>query len=311
MLPYSVEPQPRNRRPAGKPNPTSLTNSQIAELLALEADKHSHFLAKAFRKASRVAFTWPEEVTTLLSEGRSLTELPSIGPHLSKVIMGWIEKPPEIVPPPEIRRNFLTMAEARRLLSTKPTWSERYKGDLQMHTVWSDGSASVMEMAQGGIERGYEYIGITDHSKGLKIAGGIDEATLRKQAAEIEQVNQELASLGHKFRVLRSTEMNLNPRGEGDMDRAALSELDLVVGSFHSALRTKEDQTERYVAALPNPTVDILGPPRGRIYNYRLGLTADWPRVFATAAELEKAVEIDSYPDRQDLDVDLLALARR
>src|SRR5256885_17045319 len=94
------------------------------------------------------------------------------------------------------------------------------------------------------------------------------------------------------------------------MPAAALAALDVVLGCFHSALRKKEDQTERYVRALRNPTVHILGHPRGRIYNFRLGLTADWPRVFGVAAELDKAVEIDAYPDRQDLSLDLLRLAK-
>src|SRR2546429_8427728 len=94
------------------------------------------------------------------------------------------------------------------------------------------------------------------------------------------------------------------------MDERSLSHLDIVVGCFHSALRKKEDQTDRYLAALRNPTIQILGHPRGRIYNFRTGLTADWPRVFDLAAELDKAVEIDSYPDRQDLNVELLKLAR-
>ena len=111
---------------------------------------------------------------------------------------------------------------------------------------------------------------------------------------------------------MRSIELNLNPAGEGDMEPQALAELDIVIGCFHSALRRKEDQTERYLAALRNPTIQILGHPRGRIYNYRAGLSADWPRVFALAAELDKAVEIDAYPDRQDLSPDLLhAGARR
>ena len=110
--------------------------------------------------------------------------------------------------------------------------------------------------------------------------------------------------------VLRSIEMNLNPRGEGDMSPNSLRRLDLVLGSFHSALRTTEDQTERYLTALRNPHVHILGHPRGRIYNFRVGLKADWPRVFAEAARLDKAVEIDSYPDRQDLNVELLKIAR-
>jgi len=95
------------------------------------------------------------------------------------------------------------------------------------------------------------------------------------------------------------------------MDSQALATLDLVLGCFHSALRKKEDQTERYLAALRNPDVHILGHPRGRIYNYRLGLDADWQRVFAVAAELDKAVEIDGYPDRQDLSLDLLKLAKK
>ena len=94
------------------------------------------------------------------------------------------------------------------------------------------------------------------------------------------------------------------------MEPQALAELDIVIGCFHSALRRKEDQTERYLAALRNPTIQILGHPRGRIYNYRAGLSADWARVFTLAAELDKAVEIDAYPDRQDLSPDLLTLAR-
>jgi histidinol phosphatase-like PHP family hydrolase len=117
--------------------------------------------------------------------------------------------------------------------------------------------------------------------------------------------------LGGRLIVLRSVEMNLNPRGEGDMSPASLSSLDLVLGSFHSSLRIIEDRTERYLAALRNPHIQILGHPRGRIYNYRLGLKADWPRVFAEATILDKALEIDCYPDRQDLNVDLLKIARK
>src|SRR5437764_11506412 len=104
--------------------------------------------------------------------------------------------------------------------------------------------------------------------------------------------------------------MNLYPLGEGDIEPAALRSLDIVLGSFHSALGRKEDQTERFLAAIRNPNIQILGHPRGRIYNFRLGLRADWARVFAVAADLDKAVELDAYPDRQDLDVKLLKLAR-
>jgi histidinol phosphatase-like PHP family hydrolase len=176
-----------------------------------------------------------------------------------------------------------------------------------MHTAWSDGEGSVAEMAQAAQERGYEYIAITDHSKGLKIAGGINEEQIQHQGREIAELN----AARRGFQILRSVELNLNPAGEGDMESACLSELDVVLGCFHSALRKKEDQTERYLAALRNPDIHILGHPRGRIYNYRLGLSADWQRVFDLAAELDKAVEIDGYPDRQDLSVSLLQMARR
>src|SRR5947207_13380284 len=100
--------------------------------------------------------------------------------------------------------------------------------------------------------------------------------------------------------------MNLNRSGEGDMSAESLSALDLVLGSIHSSLRTVEDQTDRYVAALRNPHIQILGHPRGRIYTFPLGLSADWPRAFAVAARLDTALEVDCYLDRQDLNVKLL-----
>ena len=165
-------------------------------------------------------------------------------------------------------------------------------------------------MADAAANRSYEYIAITDHSKGLKIAGGIDERELKRQGMEIAKVNAAFSKSASHVTLLRSIEMNLNPRGEGDMSPDSLQTLDLVLGSFHSALRTTEDQTVRYLAALRNPDVHILGHPRGRIYNFRLGLKADWPRVFAEAARLDKALEIDCYPDRQDFNVELLKIAR-
>ena len=288
-----------------------LVNTEIAELLATEAETAKQPLQKALRRAARRAFLWPEEAAQLVRQGRSLEELSGVGPYLNKVIGHWIEKPPLIPEPPEIRKGFLSLPQARALLDGKPSWLKGLQGDLQMHTQWSDGSGSIGQMAEAAIARRYEYIAITDHSKGLKIAGGIDEEQLGQQAAEIASVNDALTSNGHALRVLRSIELNLNPAGSGDMDTRCLSKLDLVLGCFHSALRRKEDQTERYLAALRNPTIHILGHPRGRIFNYRLGLKADWPRVFDLAAELDKAVEIDAYPDRQDLSLDLVQLAKK
>ncbi|MDP9004774.1 MAG: hypothetical protein M3N12_08280 [Verrucomicrobiota bacterium] len=124
-------------------------------------------------------------------------------------------------------------------------------------------------------------------------------------------LNKRLAKRGTEFTVLRSVEMNLSPEGEGDMEPKAMAELDLVLGCFHSALRRTEDQTERYLAGLRNPIIQILGHQQTRMYNRREGLHCDWSRVFAEAARLDKAVEIDGDPSRQDLRVSLLKLARK
>ncbi|HTL16140.1 MAG TPA: PHP domain-containing protein [Patescibacteria group bacterium] len=286
-----------------------LDNGAISELLAREAENANETLRRAYKRAARAAFLWPAEARTLFEAGESLTTLAGIGPYLERQLKNWIESPPKDTEPPAIRRNFLTLSRARRILSRQPDWPTAYRGDLQMHSRWSDGSATIRQMAKAGQERGYEYIAITDHSQGLKIAGGISPDELCQQAREIQRMNEQFNKAG-SFRVLRSIELNLNPQGQGDMENECLDELDLVVGSFHSRLREKEDQTARYLAALANRHVTILGHPVGRIYNHRLGLPADWTRVCARAAQLDKALEIDSYPDRQDLSTELLKIAR-
>jgi putative hydrolase len=292
-----------------------LVNSDIAELLARAAETAKQPAQKALRRAARKSLLWPEEATEVVSTERSLTELPGVGPYLARVIRGWLISPPSLYAPAEIRQGFLTWTSAQEILQKKsfsPSAKEsRPKGDLQMHTVWSDGSGSTHEMAEAADSLGYEYIAITDHSQGLKIANGINEEQLERQAIEIANVNDSMQSAGRSIRVIHSIELNLNPAGEGDMNSQSLTRLDLVLGCFHSALRKKDDQTGRYMAALRNPDIQILGHPRGRIYNFRLGLAADWSRVFALAAELDKAVEIDSYPDRQDLSLDLIKLAKK
>jgi len=288
----------------------TMTNAQIAELLALESATADGNKLKALRRASRLAYAWPVEASELLRAGRSVTELPGVGRWIGGRIATWAEDPPEVPAPPSIRDGFTTFAEARAALASDPSWSRALKGDLQMHTVYSDGKETIEDMARSGMDLGYEYVAVTDHSKGLRIAGGIDEETLGGQIQEIDALNDSLESQGRRFRVLRSLEMNLKPDGTGDMDPESLGRLDLVLGSFHSSLRVKEDQTDRYLAALGNPDIHVLGHPRGRIYNFRVGLKADWALVFERAAQAGKAVEIDCYPDRQDLDVRLLRLAR-
>lgn len=287
----------------------ALSNVDLAEVLANLAQSESGIRQKALKRAARSAFLWPEEAADLLASNRSLTELHAVGPFIAGELKKAMENPPLARAQPDpLRRDFLSRAEARRILARDPTWAKRLRGDLHMHSTWSDGSGSIAEMAEAGRAANYEYIAITDHSKGLKIAGGIDEAQLLEQGKEIARLNEKGTA---DCTVLHSIELNLNPRGEGDMDADSLRRLGFVLASFHSSLRTKEDQTERYLAALRNPEVQILGHPRGRVYNFRLGLVADWPRVFAEATRLDKAVEIDCYPDRQDLNVDLLKLARK
>ena len=284
-----------------------ITNARLAELLAEQAEEESGILVRAYRRAARSALFWPEMAAVLVEKDEPLTMLKGIGPFLATRIREWIENGLTGRKPPPIRRDFLTLADLNLVLRKNASWCQRLRGDLQMHTRWSDGSGTIAQMKNAARERRYEYIAITDHSKGLKIAGGINEDALQKQTAEIRKINR------HESRnpvVLRSIELNLNPRGAGDMDPRSLRKLDLVLGSFHSSLRKSEDQTERYLAALRNPNIQILGHPQGRIYNFRVGLKADWPRVFAEATKLNKAVEIDCYPDRQDLSLRLLKIAR-
>ena len=194
-----------------------LTDAEIAELLALEAESSHPPAQRALRRASRRAFLWDEDAVALIRSRRPLTELSGVGPYIARLIRGWITNRPKTFPPPPIRSGFLTITEAGIALAAKNQWLSSIKGDLQMHSDWSDGSATIAEMAAAALDRNYEYIAITDHGKGLKIAGGIDEEQLARQGMEIESLNASNAAEGKRFRVLRSIELNLSPKGEGDM----------------------------------------------------------------------------------------------
>jgi DNA polymerase (family 10) len=128
----------------------------------------------------------------LINEDRSLTEFSGVGPYLEKLIRGWIKNPPELPEPSKIREGFFTLPQAQAVLATRPAWASSLKGDLQRRTQWSDGSASILEMAEAAAPGGYEYVAIPDHSKGLKIAGGIDENQLQQPASEVATVNENL-----------------------------------------------------------------------------------------------------------------------
>ena len=284
----------------------SLTNLQIADLLARSADEAESYRQRAYRKASRAALAWTQEAREVLEEGRPLSELFGIGDKLARRIEDWLENPPEVGDPPESRTGFTTRSVSSTIVEGHPEWREAINADLQMHTTYSDGTLSVRDMAEAARALGYSYVAITDHSQGLRIAGGMTPDEMRLQAREIAELNDTLDS---GFRVLHALEMNISPDGDGDTEPADLEGLVLVLGSFHSSLRTTKDQTPRYLAALRNPNFHVLGHPRGRMYGTRAGLHADWKRVFAEAARTGKAVEIDCNPNRQDLNAELAARA--
>ena len=196
------------------------------------------------------------------------------------------------------------------MLDADPLWERTPHADLQVHTTDSDGALPLREMAMAARQLGRPFIAITDHSKSLTIANGMDEERARDQGGRIDELNVELDAAGDPFRVLRSMEMDVFVDGAADMEPEVLAPLDLVLGAFHSKLRLREDQTERYLAALRNPSVHVLAHPQTRMYGRRAGLRADWARVFAEAAERGKAVELDATPARQDLSVELARIAQ-
>ncbi len=284
-------------------------NGELAELLLQAAAEQEGHRKLALERASKEAWRWPEEAADVAGSGRPLTDLRSVGPWVAEQIEGWLLEPPPVPEPDPTRRGYLTFAQVTSALATDPTWIAAPHGDLQMHTTDSDGRLAFLDMIAAAQASGLAYAAITDHSESLTIAHGQDAVRLKDQGARIDAVNDELEAHGAAFRVLRSIEMDVFDEGEGDMDAAALADLDLVLGAFHSKLRSRDDATERYLAALRNPDVHVLAHPTTRMFGRRAGLVADWHRVFAEAARLGKAVELDATPRRQDLPVDLARIA--
>src|SRR5581483_246583 len=175
-------------------------------------------------------------------------------------------------------------------------------GDLQMHSVYSDGSQTLDAIVSGGLARGYQFCAVTDHSYGLPIAGGVSMAEVAEQHRAIDALN---AAHRREFRLLKGIEANIRADGSVDMEPGELAQFDLVVAAPHSALRSPADQTARMMRAVSTRGVHILGHPRGRMYGSRPGVTAEWDRVFKTAAKTGVAIEIDGDPSRQDVDFEL------
>jgi DNA polymerase (family 10) len=173
--------------------------------------------------------------------------------------------------------------------------------DLHMHTTWSDGALSIREMALIAKGRGLTHIVITDHSPVIAVANGLSIERLRAQREEIRAVDAEFAPQG--FRVLAGTEVDILTDGTLDYPDEVLAELDLVVASLHLSLRQPRAQvTERLLKAIRNPHVDIIGHPRGQIIPDREGADWDMDAIFAAAKAHDTALEINSNPERLDLD---------
>ena len=287
----------------------TLHNGEIGTLLLAAAAEQEGHRRLALERAGKEAWRWSEEAADLAESGRSLTELTSVGPWVAQQIHDWLDTPPPVPEPDETRRNFLTSAQVRAVLAIDPAWETEPHADLQIHTTDSDGHVPLPEMVAAAHATGLAYQSVTDHTESLKVANGQTPDELRDQGRRIDELNATFRAGRSTYRVLRSVEMDVFDHGEGDMDPAVLAELDIVLGAFHSKLRRTDDATERYLAALRNPHVHVLAHPTTRMFGRRAGLVADWPRVFAEAARLGKAVEIDATPRRQDLPVHLARVA--
>jgi DNA polymerase (family X) len=171
------------------------------------------------------------------------------------------------------------------------------RGDVHAHTSATDGKATIEEMARAAMARGYAYMAITDHSQSLTVANGLTVERLRAQVKEVREVSERLG-----FPIFAGSECDIKPDGTMDFPGEALAELDIVIASVHSRFRqTAEEMTARLVRAIENPHVDLIAHPTGRLINQRDPYAVDMQAVIRAAARTGTALEINSFPERQDL----------
>ena len=276
-----------------------------------------------YKRAAAAVLALDTPLTELITAEGALPKIAGIGPGSARVIQETLEtgasptveraidesdRRSDIERRRALRAYFLSRAEVLRVLRDRsmsgPALSD-YAGDLQMHSEWSDGRPAVEDIMRACQARGYAYAAVTDHSHGLKIAGGMSMHEAAEQRDAIDRVNASTDS----FRLLQGIEANIGADGQLDLSPDEAGVFELVLAAPHSRLRRSEDQTERLIAAIQNPAVRILAHPRGRITGSRAGVVADWDRVFTTAADSGVAVEIDGDPARQDLDYALASSA--
>lgn len=204
--------------------------------------------------------------------------------------LSWIE--------PELREDWGEIEAAASGRLPRLVGYEEVKGDLHIHTVWSDGTGTIEEMAEKAREMGLEYIAICDHSKTLGIARGLDEERLREQMREIDRLNEKLEG----FTILKGVECNIKADGSLDLSSSVLRDLDLVIAAIHSGFKSDEEQmTERIIRAIHNDYVTAIAHPTGRIIQRRKGYLLDLDRVMEAASERRVMMEINAFPDRLDL----------
>ncbi len=205
--------------------------------------------------------------------------------------MSWI--------PPEIREGTIEIKLALKDGLPRLVELGDIKGDLQMHSTYSDGRRSIREMAEKALLLGRSYILVTDHSQGLGVARGLSIERLRNQWREIDKLNEEFEG---KLVILKGAEVEVKADGTLDYPDDVLGQLDVVVASIHSSLRQNKDRlTERYLKAVTHPLVHILAHPTGRLFGVREGANADWDIIFNAAASCKTFLEINAHPSRLDL----------
>ena len=199
-------------------------------------------------------------------------------------------------PPPEIREDTGEIEAALEHRLPKLVGYDEIKGDLHVHSNWSDGASTIEEIARKAVEMGYRYVAITDHSKSLKVANGLSEEELERRNYEIDRLNEKFKG---KVKILKGVEVDILPDGSLDYPDEILKELDFVVAAIHS--RFNQDNTERLLKAINNPYVNAIAHPTGRVIGQREGYPLDLEKVMKAAAETGTALEVNAYYNRLDL----------
>ena len=300
----------------------SVVAGYLREMAFVQSSRQKTF---GYKRAAAAVAALEIQLSEFIEGGGDPTKIHGIGPASARVIREVLEggtsasveraidesgRRADIRRRRDLSHHFLSRAQVLRILRTAPATAlrrENYRGDLQMHSEWSDGAATLAEIRAACHKRGYEYAAITDHSHGLRIAGGMSMKDAARQRKEMVKAN---ARPSGGCRLLQGIEANILADGQLDLSEAEARTFDLVLAAPHSQLRKGDDQTARMMAAVENPAVRILAHPRGRMAGSRAGVVARWNEVFATAARRGVAIEIDGDPARQDLDHTLAREAR-